>query len=276
MKLVSAKCPNCGANIEVDQNSDKTKCEYCESPIIVEDAIEKYKVELSGEVTVKNLPQVDALIKNANRAFDSKDYQEAYDKFDRVLDLDPDNMVSLFKKSLCKYYNSNHLENNISILKKALDNVIGSGINKEELHNYLMNIFSILKDVENDLDKTYINKVPNISNLRELNIRLDEIYTYKKELLNKIDDIDFKKIIIDDIIYSCDLLLKPRPCAFNYGGKNKINNYTYEKAMSIRIDRVKLMAEKTGDTSNDSSTGKFAKGLKAEFNEMLGKFKLHK
>ena len=31
MKIVAAKCPNCGANIEVDSNSNTTKCEYCNS-----------------------------------------------------------------------------------------------------------------------------------------------------------------------------------------------------------------------------------------------------
>ena len=50
MKLVAAKCPNCGASIDVDKDSESTKCDFCKSKIIVEDAIAKYKIELSGEV----------------------------------------------------------------------------------------------------------------------------------------------------------------------------------------------------------------------------------
>ena len=39
MKLVSAKCPNCGANLELNEKNEKTKCNFCNSTIIVEDAI---------------------------------------------------------------------------------------------------------------------------------------------------------------------------------------------------------------------------------------------
>ena len=30
MKFVAAKCPNCGAQIQVDKNSNSTICEFCE------------------------------------------------------------------------------------------------------------------------------------------------------------------------------------------------------------------------------------------------------
>lgn len=58
MKIVSAKCPSCGANIEVDENSNQTKCEFCHSTIIVEDAIKKYKVEISGTVSLKDAEKI--------------------------------------------------------------------------------------------------------------------------------------------------------------------------------------------------------------------------
>ena len=57
MKLVAAKCPSCGANIDVDKDSDKTKCEFCHSTILVEDAIAKVKVEVTGNIEIKNLPK---------------------------------------------------------------------------------------------------------------------------------------------------------------------------------------------------------------------------
>ena len=55
MKLVPAKCPNCGANIEVDALGTATQCNYCKSAILVDDAIQKLKVELEGSVEIKNL-----------------------------------------------------------------------------------------------------------------------------------------------------------------------------------------------------------------------------
>ena len=44
MRLTSAKCPNCGADIKVNKEEEKTVCKYCKSEILVEDAIAKLKV----------------------------------------------------------------------------------------------------------------------------------------------------------------------------------------------------------------------------------------
>ena len=43
MKLVAAKCPSCGANIKVDRSLKLTRCEYCNTEITVEEAVEKVK-----------------------------------------------------------------------------------------------------------------------------------------------------------------------------------------------------------------------------------------
>ena len=37
--MKSAKCPNCGANITVDETKDANICEYCNSPFVTEKAI---------------------------------------------------------------------------------------------------------------------------------------------------------------------------------------------------------------------------------------------
>ena len=39
IKLTAAKCPNCGADIEVNPQSDTAKCKYCNSTILVEGAL---------------------------------------------------------------------------------------------------------------------------------------------------------------------------------------------------------------------------------------------
>ena len=102
MKLVAAKCPNCGANIDVDKNSDKTICEYCGSKIVVEDAIAKFKLEISGKVEVSNLTNFDKLFKLANRDFANKYYKDALEKYKRAIELDPDNPIIILKIGLCE------------------------------------------------------------------------------------------------------------------------------------------------------------------------------
>lgn len=64
MNFVAAKCPSCGADIQVDQNLETAYCSYCGSNIIVQNAIQRVKiigpVELAGN------------IKTPNHAFESK------------------------------------------------------------------------------------------------------------------------------------------------------------------------------------------------------------
>ena len=77
MKLVAAKCPSCGASIEVNSKDETTKCKYCQQAILIEDAIAKYKLEISGGVEIKNLPKIDNYLKIANRHFKEKNYDDA-------------------------------------------------------------------------------------------------------------------------------------------------------------------------------------------------------
>ena len=45
MPIVPAKCTHCGANLEVDSKNDAAICKYCETPFIIEKAINKYNIE---------------------------------------------------------------------------------------------------------------------------------------------------------------------------------------------------------------------------------------
>lgn len=101
IKLVAAKCPSCGSNIEVNPDNNKTRCEYCNSTIIVDDAIERLKVELTGEVEVKNMPKLKNLLKVADRAYDNKDYEKAVNSYRQVIAIDPDDWRAVFREGIC-------------------------------------------------------------------------------------------------------------------------------------------------------------------------------
>lgn len=102
MKLVPAKCPSCGADIEVDKDSDSTKCEYCDSKILVEDAIAKIKVELSGSVEVKNMPKLGNYVSLADRYYSEFRFREANTEYKKALELDPHNIKLIFRQHICR------------------------------------------------------------------------------------------------------------------------------------------------------------------------------
>ncbi|MBP1529859.1 MAG: hypothetical protein IJ136_04585 [Erysipelotrichaceae bacterium] len=45
VKLVAAVCTQCGAQLEVDPNAEAAVCKYCNTPFIVEKAINNYNVQ---------------------------------------------------------------------------------------------------------------------------------------------------------------------------------------------------------------------------------------
>lgn len=90
MKLVPAKCPSCGANIEVNENLEKAICQYCGTTVIIQEAVEKYKIEISGEVKVDGIESKKELLKNAEVLAELGKYTEANSKFTEYQQKYPD------------------------------------------------------------------------------------------------------------------------------------------------------------------------------------------
>ena len=55
MKLIAAKCPKCNADIEVNETLDKAICQYCGSTILIESAIQKHKMEITGTIKIDGI-----------------------------------------------------------------------------------------------------------------------------------------------------------------------------------------------------------------------------
>lgn len=102
MRLTSAKCPNCGADIKVNKAEEKTVCEYCNSEILVEDAIAKLKVVVEGEVELKGVPKLESYLKLGDRAYKDGEFDEAYINYSKALELDPDNATAILRQGLSK------------------------------------------------------------------------------------------------------------------------------------------------------------------------------
>ena len=102
MKLTSAKCPNCGADIKVNKNEEKATCEYCNSEIIVEDAIAKYKLVVEGEVELKNVPKLENYLKLGERAYKDGEFDDAYKNYSKALELAPDHALSILRQGISK------------------------------------------------------------------------------------------------------------------------------------------------------------------------------
>ena len=79
MELEAAKCPNCGAAIRVSLEFDETLCQYCETSISVQKAVEN-AVDPALAAAAANL------VVRARQCITAQDFQQAYRFFTEALD----------------------------------------------------------------------------------------------------------------------------------------------------------------------------------------------
>lgn len=87
MKFVAAKCPNCSASIQVDEDTRQCFCQFCGSQIFVEEAIQMIK----GTVQIDFKNQIDNFLIRANEFMEQKRYSDAEIYFNKILDIDATN-----------------------------------------------------------------------------------------------------------------------------------------------------------------------------------------
>ena len=98
MNLVPAKCPSCGASLKLDDNLKRVECTYCHSTIVVDEAIEKYQLEINATVKVSGIQDADDKIEIAKKHLRALKYTDAKNVLDEVLEEDPYNLDALVTK----------------------------------------------------------------------------------------------------------------------------------------------------------------------------------
>lgn len=113
VKLISAKCPNCGAILKLSKEEDKVKCEYCKSTIIVDDAIACFKLKVSGNISIDGITTNAELIESANELLNMNEYLKAKRKFSEFSEKCPDNYQGWLGLLICRTRNFSIKDNNI-------------------------------------------------------------------------------------------------------------------------------------------------------------------
>lgn len=87
MKIIALKCPNCNADIELDQDREFGFCNYCGTKIMIADAVQK----VSGTVNINRSSEINNILKRAKDYEERQMLDEAEKYYDRALDIDMDN-----------------------------------------------------------------------------------------------------------------------------------------------------------------------------------------
>ncbi len=207
MKLVPAKCPSCGANIKVDRSLKFTKCDYCNTEIIVEEAVDNLlKVEL------KDSPTFDNYLKLGNRYFDNKEFEEAYKAYSKAEEINPDNPLVVLRRGLCRTlitdYNVLDIISSINGMRTAYDLMKKMNFSKDEINNCINDTGTVLyitkKYIVDVYNRNKLNKEQTKGYIERLESCLDGYY-----YLDSIVDGDkaLEKRILSSIIEIIDIIL---------------------------------------------------------------------
>lgn len=152
-KFVPAKCTNCGGTLDVDPTQQAAVCPYCNSAFIVEKAIQNYNI--NGNINVNGATinvqgfNSDNLIARAKEFEAQADYDNAEIYFNKVLDMDINNVEAKQGVQRVKEERMNH------VYFKVEDPTLFSGNNIVEVKRNRITVTS----PKGKVDEYFFNKM---------------------------------------------------------------------------------------------------------------------
>ena len=105
MPLLPCKCPNCGAQLEVDKSNEAAVCKYCNTPFIVEKAINNYNINnnfAGANIIMEDGVSLENLYTLARRALEAEKYEDASNYYHDILKRAPNDWEAVFFINYCK------------------------------------------------------------------------------------------------------------------------------------------------------------------------------
>ena len=128
------KCELCGSN-EFKKVNGEYECQYCHTKYTVEEA-KNLIIEGTVDVKIDTSDKKKNYEKLAERSFNDELYDQAYDYYNKLLELDSDNWEYVYKKGLCAAWQSTLANFRVDETIKACKNAFNIiDINKIKIDN---------------------------------------------------------------------------------------------------------------------------------------------
>ena len=148
MNFVAARCPQCGGELQLDNEQVTGFCMHCGSKIVVQDAIRAVRID--------NTHMIETWMKMGRSAAESNNYEEAYKYFTKVVEVDLENWNALFLKGQAAGFLSTlsnpRLDELIGGINAAIEIIENSEMPAEEVvktkNLFAMSIFEIISGID--------------------------------------------------------------------------------------------------------------------------------
>lgn len=187
VKLVPAKCPSCGANLELDDNLKRIECEFCRTTIVVDEAIQKYQVELTGKVKVSGIQDDNDKLDNIRKFLKVGKNNEAEDLLDEFLEDNPFNLEAnklFIEFHIPKAVTYENIESYLSYKAPFIEESYFSDYIEREINDKINNLQKLsenINDYKDFIEKTKSDLL-NYTKIRE------KYNADKRELINLINE----------------------------------------------------------------------------------------
>ena len=242
-KLVPAKCPNCGANLKLDDNMKKAECKYCQATIIVDEAIENYKIDVSGsKVKIDKSDTLGNYYKMAESAYESDNKKEAEDYCNKIIEEDINNYKAWFLKGKAAGWQSTlrnlRIDETVNCFTKAIENAP-----EKEVEKIKQDASKEIKELSLAVIRLSCNnyaKYPDKDNAGEIYQYVVEILRYSLKLMQQCDVSaeDFKNdvaaIITQAVVEAWKKIEK------DYDENNHPSEYTWDEYRKRLIAEISL------------------------------------
>lgn len=111
MGFKTLNCPNCGAQVSLDEGKEFGFCEFCGTKIVQEKIIIEHRVDESEKF--QNLSKL------AENAYAAHNWQEAYDYYTRAMEIKQGDYIAVFRKAM----SSGHLDTNGSRTQETISGI---------------------------------------------------------------------------------------------------------------------------------------------------------
>ncbi len=164
MSVVNAKCPNCGASIQLDNERSEGFCSYCGSKIKVEEA---QKLMIQGTVKVDTSDELANLYQIARRAKDADNSENAHKYYDMILVKDPNSWeatfyVTYYQAMQCKIAGIWSAANSLLNCEAPVLELVKNTVSKGEWENVISEIYIRLTTLSSMLfnaSKNHFNSI---------------------------------------------------------------------------------------------------------------------
>jgi len=196
-ELKAAICPYCGGDLRVPEDRTTVKCMYCGKDILVRQAI---------QATIG--PTIENYLSIARTAIASENYQEAYEYYTKILELDSKHYEAWFGKGEAAGWLSKLIDFRLPEMVTGIQNAVkfAPDDKREEIKIAGAKMISSITNAFFKLSDQHVFDYGSVDRVREEFLARCELMIKAFEVAHSYSPDD--KIIIENIIYICRMLIE--------------------------------------------------------------------